>query len=95
MGVVKIIPATAEQHQTLLSRGSKSRNKVSVGEPAEGSMRTRGAWSGDWGPLMSNACVVWLINQEIMTKLLTMDLWALATMKNAVKCEIKCDLHEL
>ena len=23
-----------------------------------------------------------------------MDLLALATMKNAVKCEIKCDLHE-
>ena len=32
--------ATAEQSQTLLPRGSKSRNKVSVGEPAEGSMPT-------------------------------------------------------
>lgn len=27
-----------EDDQTLLSRGSKSRNKVSIGEPAEGSL---------------------------------------------------------
>ncbi len=31
-------PALEENLQTLLSRGRRSRNKVSVGEPAEGSL---------------------------------------------------------
>ena len=49
---------------------------------------------GDASPLTLRVFVCQLEN-GLSRKLLTMDLLALATMKNAAKCEIKCDLHYL
>ena len=76
-----------EASQTWSFRGSKSRNKVSVGEPAEGSLR------------IINICEITTANNNhtIKTKkskLLTMDLLVLVSMKNAAKRDISCELQK-
>ena len=40
-------PVRREVDQTWSFRGSKSRNKVSVGEPAEGSLQKLNTWGTD------------------------------------------------
>jgi hypothetical protein len=117
-------------------RGSKSRNKVSVGEPAEGSLPTSkrvapqlsGCVCARFFPphvnlrcvphsfqhplqqstdrTLAHVCVcvslfresrthmrAWLNNTPTKTKLLTMDILVLATMKNAAKCDTQCELQ--
>ena len=125
--------ARAEIVQTWSFRGCKSRNKVSVGEPAEGSLtntaasarsvlragrppihhvqstkrraagRESEAAASPASPRpvrptsktpppcrdMHNECM------RQRKQLLTMDLLALATMKNAANGETSCDLHAL
>ena len=44
-----------EEGQTVLSRGSKSRNKVSVGEPAEGSL-TKDNGANHWQTISWSRC---------------------------------------
>lgn len=77
-----------EASQTWSFRGSKSRNKVSVGEPAEGSLR-----------IIIN-CENYTANNNFIVKtkkklkLLTMDLLVLVSMKNAAKRDISCELQK-
>ncbi len=76
-------PCGCEARRIGTFRGSKSRNKVSVGEPAEGSLTDD-----------VNTCErAWRLRAVRTKQLLTMDLWALVTMKNAVKCDNWCELH--
>ena len=100
-----------EAVQTLLFRGRRSRNKVSVGEPAEGSFR----WNRPTHPrtvmvggapaaptLLSNQHRKPRTEDRLVGRVLrsalragdtnqrqlsTMDILALATMKNAAKCD--------
>ena len=92
-----------EAGQTWSFRGSKSRNKVSVGEPAEGSLQFRRVLkctahlhcayatyiSGDASLRNSTQQTVFDVSHELYkySKLSTTDLLVLASMKNAAKCD--------
>ena len=64
-------------------------------EPGKPLARAKGVCAGGReSPDTARSCLsVW--EMFMYVQLLTMDLLALATMKNAAKCEIKCDLHYL
>ena len=84
--------------QTWSFRGSKSRNKVSVGEPAEGSLLNGllafnlvNMWKQDVLRRFGVAFMLRSVSESesiSKTKLSTKDLLALASMKNAAKREM-------
>ena len=97
---------------TLSFRGRRSRNKVSVGEPAEGSLTRIHIQtcidcelifgSDHW--LVAACCIacwllvtsnlfltIFLLNIKNILQLLAMDVSALATMKDAAKCDRRCE----
>ena len=86
-----------ENLQTRLSRGRRSRNKVSVGEPAEGSFSVIYLCMSGWRYWYFWSCSILhlfhLAKNEINQKyerhlaLPTLNLLVTATMKNAAKCE--------
>ena len=81
-----------EVGQTWSFRGSKSRNKVSVGEPAEGSLINASLHPPFVHRKFSlKLCLIYICSERNMNcnliQLLTMDLLALASMKNAAKCD--------
>ena len=78
--------------QTLPLRGRRSRNKVSVGEPAEGSFMTVSdmPFLLALGNLIKHAfSLVWLVN-EGSTETNVSAQWS---MKGAVSCDKQCDVQ--
>jgi hypothetical protein len=67
-----------KENQTESFRGSKSRNKVSVGEPAEGSFRFKYS--------LNHSCIPCENEQNVDVQLRTMDHLARIAMKNAANC---------
>jgi hypothetical protein len=87
--------ALPEIKQILALRGKRSRNKVSVGEPAEGSFITE-------RPSLTNVRAMpmhLLWSKQLLNflpnihKFSTMDILAPITMKNAAKCDTQCELQ--
>ena len=83
---------------TLLLRGRRSRNKVSVGEPAEGSItrlnfQKLATYCGGL-PLLCLTLFSILNPRQIsksFSQLLAMDVSARTTMKDAAKCDKRCE----
>ena len=107
-----VVDLQSKVMQICSSRGRRSRNKVSVGEPAEGSLTRIHIQtcidcelifgSDHW--LVAACCIacwllvtsnlfltIFLLNIKNILQLLAMDVSALATMKDAAKCDRRCE----
>jgi hypothetical protein len=92
-----------EELQTWSLRGRRSRNKVSVGEPAEGSIKIfRYKLSLYQIRIISYkhksadqilTSVLHLLRKNKEFKFSTVDVLALISMKNAAKCDKQCELQ--